>query len=1122
MGEVGGVAPSTRAHAAEGRVRRRRGGGLRSRAGRLATAVSALAVGLAGLATPVPPATGEEEEPTLEEVAGRLDAAPLAAALPLAPFRAAGDAPRVTVISTGVDTAVLPEALRPQVTTVGAAGDQVGLGTLAVSQLLQLAPGAVVTMINVYPSGRVDHAAIASAFGRLAAGAADVDAVLYDVPPREYLDPVTTEMALRRWAALDEAVSSFGLPGARGPVYGTPLSDDVRTAQMKGVDSTSASLINGFATSVNRWNAVQLGIDKLAAAGVAVVSPAGDEEAGLQRVHGVAGLPKVIAVGAAEAGSVAPRSASGPSPSGGVKPDVVAPAGVVGLLPESSPVASALRAAGKLDASLAPDWAAGEPPTRARTRLVSTFSAAPVVAATVATMAAQGIRDTSRQRAALAAAAVPVAGTPVWRQGAGVLRFAPDAELVATTPLVLGAADLGVEPAAGDWSTRLGVANGRLGPPTVRMRDFAGVGPDARTSTATREGADAPPVYASVSNDGVVISAPAGDSSHEGGLYCGYTSVPVVGTGTEVDPRLQLHGVPAGAEQVPTCLVNGSSLDSFGFYLHQLPAENQTFALLPVLPPGASVLDHPLMILPVNPLHTTLASRVTGRDGVARFTNVPPGYYRVRLFSDYGAPLSWTVRDEATGADVSTGEDIGKAFAYQSFDALVLSAVCRDPVTASRTTEDAAPSPCTQAFLEARFGPANVAWDNTTATHLVTLAGGAQLRMAFGFLKKAVGVGVAGRVVDHLGFGDLTDASADLASVTDLAALEALGSLGSAWTFAPGRSNAEDTEATFDPAYLAAPNANTLVVGVQRYDFNVPAPNHSAVMDVNLRYAVESASLAVVVQIGTSWAVGTLTPNGRLDIPRVSPEQGIDPSRLQLEGKASDAAHFQFRFLTRGARKGSLYLLYTPLLDANRGQVSPLSRIRVADLSFQLGTWANSAWPPAVTSHGQGHSYAIDPNYSAVQMNRPCRLTRSHTVTPGGVSAEVCEDWGMVVHSPLDHAATVNLLDARSQASLVPEMQAAGARYANPHRGVHDATFTLAYANPTPAGIEAALAVRGGVRTNGRFWEQLAVPKPVIAAHPGPIRVEVLDMAPGRASGLFPHVDGGQPVPPYVHFAPGK
>lgn len=101
-------------------------------------------------------------------------------------------------------------------------------------------------------------------------------------------------------------------------------------------------------------------------------------------------------------------------------------------------------------------------------------------------------------------------------------------------------------------------------------------------------------------------------------------------------------------------------------------------------------------------------------------------------------------------------------------------------------------------------------------------------------------------------------------------------------------------------------------------------------------------------------------------------------------------------------------------------------------------------------------------------------------------------------------------------------MAEAGAVYANPHRGVHDATFTWAYAQSTVAGAEAAFSLTGGIRTNGRFWEQLNLPKAVIAAHPHPVHVEILDISPGRQSTLFPHVSGGQPVPPYVNFTPGS
>lgn len=1057
------------------------------------TAAALVALVSTGLVTVPGSVTADDLADT---VSASLDLVPVAAPVSVGAFRAEG-APRIAVVSSGIEPAVLPEALRPQVALIGNGGDPIGLGTFVASQLLQLAPAAKLTAINVYPGGRFNADSLVWAMNHLGANTSSFDAVLYAVSPRDFLDPVSSAMARGIWPALDQAISTFGLPGKQGPVYGVPLWGNLRAAQTKGIDSTSAWLLNDFAAAVSRWSAVEAGIDKLAAAGVTVVSPAGDEGSGLQRVLGVPNFPKVLAVAAGDHDGIVPVSASGPSITGGIKPDLAAPTGVVGLVPEGSSMARALRAADKLDADLVPDWAAGAPYTTARARLASTFSAASVVTAAVAGMAAGGVRDVARQKAALAAAAVPALDVPVWRQGAGILRFGPDASLAETTPLVLGTADLGAEPESGPWTTSMKVVNGDAsGPPSVDLGDFVGVGPDARNYTDSRQ---APPVGVSVDNGAVTITATAGPSSYEGGLYCGYTEVPVVGTGGSVDPRLSAHGIPEGTEQAPTCLVNGSSFDAFAFYLHQLPAEDQTFALLPALPPGANLLEHPLSILPVNPLHTTLFSRVTGVDGHARFHNVPPGYYKVKLFSDYGAPMQSTVTDAVTGAPKRVDEDFGEAMGYQALDMLVLSGECPEVCTAEN-------------------------FDRTTNTHVIDLAGGLKLRIAPGRMKKAVGVGISSRVVDLLKYGDFTNLSADVASVTHLPALEGLGEVGTAWRFTPGVTNPEDTDATFDPTYLLANSANqNLIVGVQRYDFNLPTPNYSAVMNLNFRYQLDSAGVTVVVQIGKSFAVAVLSPNGTLTLPTIGADHPIDPTQLRVQPGTSGAANFTFRFFPRGERVGSMYFLYTPWIDANRGAVSPFSHVHVGDLSFELGTWTNADWPPTTTSHGAGHSYDIDPNYSARQMGHQlCRLTRSNTKTVGGVMANVCEDWQMVVHSPLDHAATVDLLDGSTGASLLAEMKAAGAVYANPHRGVHDATFALAWAQSTVAGAEAALSLAGGIRTNGRFWEQLGLPKAVIAAHPGPVHVEVLDLEPGRQSTLFPHVNGGQPVPPYVNFTPGR
>src|SRR5436305_8759855 len=77
-----------------------------------------------------------------------------------------------------------------------------------------------------------------------------------------------------------------------------------------------------------------------------------------------------------------------------------------------------------------------------------------------------------------------------------------------------------------------------------------------------------------------------------------------------------------------------------------------------------------------------------------------------------------------------------------------------------------------------------------------------------------------------------------------------------------------------------------------------------------------------------------------------------------------------------------------------------------------------------------GHSFQVDPHYSARQMNHPaCRH-----IGNGTSAADVCEGWQVMVHSPLDDAETFDVIDKAGGQSFLADVAAAGGTYANPHR----------------------------------------------------------------------------------------
>jgi len=1001
---------------------------------------------------------------------------------------------RVAILSSGVDTSVLPESLRGQVGLLGSGGDPVGYGTYTASVLLQLDPGARITSIGVYPNGRFNADWQAGAMEWAKANAKNLDAVLYAVPPSEFLDPVSATMAAGQWDATADAISDQSLAGSRGPVFGVPLSGGLRGALTRDLPPTERALIDRFSSLTSRWAQARAQVKAINAAGVAVVAPAGDQGPGPQSVLGIANFPEVVAVGAFDGTGVTATSASGPSMEGRVKPDLVGPTGLVGLLPPSSALARALAAKGVLDPGLQPAWSAGAPLTDARARLDSTMVPATVVAAATAGMAAQGLRDVDRQRGALTAAAVPLAGVPVWRQGAGVLRRVPDAAFATSRPLALSSADLGAQPESGLWTATVAFSGGAPTGATSSFTDRQEVSPDGRPALSAVDGADAPPVTARAGNGGVEVSLPLGDGSYRGGLYCGYTDVSVPLTDATASPTVDVHGIPSGTEQVPTCAVQGNRLRGFGFYIHDIPAEDLTFGLLPAIPVGGDLLHHALMLLPVDPLATKLFFKVTDAGGNARFPNVPPGYYKIRQWSDYGAPVREVVNGQVRD------HEIGEPVAYQSFEALVLSGLCTDDTPEGNNA--AVPGPCQEKLVQA-FGAENVAFEKPTLGYLVT-TGPQTTRVIFDRFKKMPGAGVASRYIDQIDpVKDLKFLSVDVPATLSAAALGASPATAPAanpWSLTPAGADPTRALAAVSPAL--AGQGTKVGAGVAAYPFALTTPNYKAHMSLNFSYDLDNAAIVAVVVVGKSVHYGVVTPNGSVQQPSVglTAPLAVPPTSALL--RSTGTANFEFHMLPKGASQGTLYLVFVPAYSN-----TAVSTATLGDLSFELDTWNNTLWPATTFGVVHGHAFSIDSNYSTTQLRpgTPCRGT-------------VCEDWEVMVHSPGDDAATFDVVDAASGVSVLGSIAPAGGGLFDPRRGVHDFTHTLAFAAPTLAGVEVSATIPNAFRTNGRFWEQLALPGQLLAAHPGVLEMRIEDNRSGRLSTLLPHAGGPVPVAPYIPF----
>jgi hypothetical protein len=286
-------------------------------------------------------------------------------------------------------------------------------------------------------------------------------------------------------------------------------------------------------------------------------------------------------------------------------------------------------------------------------------------------------------------------------------------------------------------------------------------------------------------------------------------------------------------------------------------------------------------------------------------------------------------------------------------------------------------------------------------------------------------------------------------------------------------------------------------------------------MSLNFGYTISDALVAVVVTVGKEVRTAVLTPQGTFELPPET-KLKLDPKQVPPFGAATGTASLTFDLKPHGAASGTLSFLTLPL--------NPLrpAAVHLRDRSFELTTWQRIDWPPAMLARSggevHGHSFRVEPNYSARQMNHPeCRR-----VEAGGSSADVCENWQVLVHSPLDDAETFDVVEADSGRSFLADLAGAGGGLFDPHRGRQGEREPVVEAGglPLPVLTRALVSPKLGVVVNGRFWEQLLFPTAVLAAHPAPFDVRIEDNGAGRASTLLPHRDGPVPLAPYLGFVP--
>ncbi len=1071
----------------------------------------ALAVIFSAFAVPASPAGAKGTAPRQAGGTG-LPAAltdairPLAALVParLPALRPPTPAPlRILLVSSGVDTAVFPESVRSKISSLDGAADTLGYGTYAASALLQVLDNVRVSSYSVYSGDRFDEGRQRAIFDWTLARAADFDAVLYAVPPSELLDPSTLlmssidEAGRNQWAELLTAMGDHPMRTDRDrAAFGIALDADARRIQLAAAPESQQAAAQAWVDAVARWTKAREQLAALGSAGLPVVVPAGDLGPGFQTIFGVANLPEVITVGSFDGMWVSPTSSSGPSLDNRVKPDLIAAGNLTGLLPEGSALARRLPINPKLEL----DWKADEAVGGLRTRTGSTIPASAVVAAQVATLAAGGVRDAAVIRGALTAAARPLPAVPVWRQGAGLLGRPITAAEVRKRGVIVGSPDLGLEPEPGrSWTSSVRYWRTRATGARTTLTDFAGLAPTGRV--AMRRITASSPVKARIANDGVRYSTGMGEE-WEAGVYCGYSEISLPSSSSTFDAKVSGDGLPGGArEHLPMCLLNGSEFVMHGFYIHDEPAENLTFALIPDIPEKDTVMSAIPKHLPMDPTHIRLFQQVTNKDGDAILYNVPPGYYRIRQFSDYGSPIVSSVRRASDGRSQSIADDIGENPSYQDVVAFVLAA-------ANWSEDD----------LKRTFGEDRVAYEKSTGGYLIT-AGPRKYRIVLNWMKKMPGPAVSSRYVDLIDRDDLEYLTVpvpnSMSKIGDPSTWETAWPLGKdAWLI--DGVNAP-TLAAPAPDHLAARyNAVAAglqgkvkpVLGIAQYPFNLTTPNYKIDVSLNFAYELQNAAVVAVVQIGDEVEAGWVLDGGVVRADGDS-ERGIGGLEIAPAG-TSGLASFNFTLFAPGSKEGMLTLVLVPA-DV-LGAAVPLSRLEIEGISMRVDTWTTALWPATLSPAGMGHAFDVVPNVSPRQMN--AASCRGKAV--GGMRYQECEDWQVFVHSPGTDASTV-AVRASGGKDLTSRLRATGGRLFDPRRGVSD--FSSAFSQDLVLGdLELGLKLDRAFRTNGRFWEQLALPLRFLRGLEGSLTFEIVDNLAGRRSGAFPHSPGGVRVAPYLPY----
>ncbi|MEO7804548.1 MAG: hypothetical protein ABIS18_09460 [Actinomycetota bacterium] len=919
---------------------------------------------------------------------------------------------RVGLISSGIDKSLFPEILSQRITPVAGTinADTVGYGSYAASALFELA-GVTKTVVdsgvtstvtstvsissyNVYPGGVFSPSTLMYALKWISDNASNLDVVLLGFSPTDFLDPITAAMSNNSWNGVFDAMLNRPSTTDDGPVIGIPLEGSAFNEQ----GNVDYGLVNSLRVGMQNYDLASRWITSINSKGLSVIVPAGDVGPNPQTVMGLANLPSVITVGGYNpAGYVSPKGSAGPSIDLKVKPDFLAPSGLVGVMPPTSKLAKLLKFNGHPeDGSLKPRWV--EYPnsslTTATAMADTTLSASTVAAMAAGALGAGGLRDPALQRGALYRAATHIDGVPIWRQGSGVLggvtqSVAMPTILSATTePLTLNHGDLGFQK-EGVWNVTVTVSTGTVTTgATVTLTDFIGVDLFGKATTGTASSGDPPWVSATVNANGVTLTVNTSTNPLTTGLYCGSVGLDIAKATVTVDD-----------DKTAVCLTTGFEPVGRVLEIHNQSVNDDSFMLSPGLPPAATVLNHPLMRLPIDPPSFGLITAISETkpcdryhtatvfdyretcDGHARLPRVMAGYYRVLEFSDYGGQTEFTVTNSTSGAAETVGRDIGSPITYSSFQTLLLpksydkdllpnNPSCEENFGTwedwaghgdTDTAHDDKWKFCTEKlFVTATVRDPTFNWQynrflggynvsktvNVEGVTTTSTADSPLINMGF-FRKRTEGANI-GRMID------IIDPCKDMTTHTfyspQTAPIESIVSSitgDGPWTV--GCSKGLDLD------LLGGSGGGSSSVGwaTAQYPFNIPIPNFSTHMSLNFAYKLTNSFILVVVQIGSETAIGLVTPSGTFKFPPGSPT--IDTSKVPAIGQAEGKANFEFTINAKGSNKGRItFALSDAYVKTPDGSSHPtgISKAEIQDdpldnktLSFELSTFGVNPWP---------------------------------------------------------------------------------------------------------------------------------------------------------------------------------